>query len=229
MENADLRIVSRVDGETVERIAAAFASEETAILSPLELVDRVTAALDGSSSWGLSQADRSGRSTETARILVVSLLQLLQFAMRRRIDVQSLVEERRTALQTNQSAGQDVEALEEGLQVLERLLTIPAFHLAARAVDLIYDFDNLLRASRVLTDVRPLFNEDADGIDGGVVAHTLRLQFDHAGQPDEIQLSLDATDLRQLIQHCERALQKEQTAREDLLKRAKVRTTKSPD
>ena len=95
---------------------------------------------------------------------------------------------------------------------------------AAKALDLSYDCDNLLQRSRVLTDIRPLFTDDAGRIEGAVVAHTLRLRYDQAGRNEEISFSLDAADLRQLVVHCDRALLKEKTARRFLMEDADVPT-----
>ena len=94
-----------------------------------------------------------------------------------------------------------------------------------KAIDLLYDCDNLLQRTRVLTDVRPLFSDDARRVEGAVVAHTLRVRYDHAGRDEEISFSLDAADLRRLIDHCERGLLKEATARRELPERADIPTT----
>ena len=92
-----------------------------------------------------------------------------------------------------------------------------------------YASDNLLQSTRILTDVRPLFSDDAQSIDGAVVAHTLRLRYDSAGIDHELSLALDSSDLHKLIEDCERALQKEKTAQERICNAASIPSMRIED
>jgi hypothetical protein len=116
----------------------------------------------------------------------------------------------------------------QGLSYLNELSCVRAIANTAKAIELSYDSDNLLQHTRILTDVRPLFSEDAQSIDGAIVAHTLRLRYDSAGVDHELSLALDISDLRRLIEDCERALLKEQTAQKKLCKPANVPSMQSP-
>lgn len=82
-----------------------------------------------------------------------------------------------------------------------------------KALDVAYEYANLLQSSRIMTDVRPVFNEDGDAIEGAVVAFTLRMNLLNAGHSQSLSIALDALDLRLLLEQCERALQKAETAR----------------
>jgi hypothetical protein len=110
----------------------------------------------------------------------------------------------------------------EGLEILNQLACLPAIANTSRAIELSYDSDNLLQRTRILTDVRPLFSDDAQSIEGAIVAHTLRLRYDSAGVDHELSLALDSSDLHRLIGDCNRALLKESTAQEKLCKPANV-------
>src|SRR5207248_2371487 len=49
--------------------------------------------------------------------------------------------------------------------------------LVAKAIDLSYEYANLYRRARIVTDVRPLYTEDAGAIEGAVVSFSLGLRF----------------------------------------------------
>ena len=105
------------------------------------------------------------------------------------------------------------EQIQQSARVLQRLSGLPAFRTTSKAIELLYDCDNLLQRTRIMTDVRPIFAEDPSQIDGAVVSHTLRIRYDSAGNDREMSLALDDRDLRKLIADCERALAKAEAAR----------------
>jgi hypothetical protein len=115
-----------------------------------------------------------------------------------------------------------IEEIRRGFENLAQLATVNSIAQTAKAIELAYDSDNLLQRTRILTDVRPLFSDDAKSIDGAVVAHTLRLRYDSAGVDHEISVALDSSDLHKLIEDCQRALDKEKTAQEQLCLPAEI-------
>lgn len=86
--------------------------------------------------------------------------------------------------------------------------------LAAAAVDLAYDYTNLLRRTRILTDVRPIFDWDGEVIEGAVVSFTLRIRYDNAQGEHEISIAMDALDVDALWDQCRRARKKALAARQ---------------
>jgi hypothetical protein len=103
------------------------------------------------------------------------------------------------------------------------LLSIDKVALVIKALDLEYDYQNLLRRVRILTDIRPVFNSAASEIRGAIVTFTLRLSYDspEAEESHGLEISLDEKDIRILKDECERALAKAKSA-EDYLKKSKV-------
>ncbi len=93
-----------------------------------------------------------------------------------------------------------------------KLLGLNAFRLAAATIDLSYDYANLFRNGRIITDVRPIFTGDALGIEGAVISFTLRLRFDSVDGGHELSIALDQEDIEDLLKQCQRALKKSQTA-----------------
>jgi hypothetical protein len=167
-------------------------------------------------------------SVETAEAIVRQCLNLQSGHRQYRCEISEL------ATAQSEQACQLLEAADADLELAEfdrvrlaytHLATFAAIRSVwrtAKAIELSYDCDNLLQRTRVMTDVRPLFEDGGHAIDGAVVAHTLRLSYDSAGTDHEISLSLDGTDLRRLIEDCERALQKEKSAHEQLCRPANV-------
>jgi len=104
-----------------------------------------------------------------------------------------------------------------------QLVSNRAFRLVSKTIDLAYEYPYLYRRARVLTDVRPIFNEDAKQIEGAIVTFSLRLRYDGIGGDDGISIAMDEQDLRQLFEQCHRALAKARTL-EDFIKRTGLPT-----
>jgi hypothetical protein len=107
---------------------------------------------------------------------------------------------------------------------LERLISLPILSLSSKTLDLSYEHPQLLQNARIITEIRPVFNEDASKIDGAVVSHNLVLQYDDLEGNHDLTLAMDEADVFSLIAQCERAVKKAQTAKEQLQNGAKIPT-----
>ena len=96
--------------------------------------------------------------------------------------------------------------------LLAELLRLESVGTVVKALDISYEYANVLRYSRIMTDIRPIFDEEADVIKGAVVSFTLRMSYFNAGESRSLSISLDATDLEILSNQCHRALKKAETA-----------------
>jgi hypothetical protein len=100
---------------------------------------------------------------------------------------------------------------------LERLLNTQSISLAAKAIDISYDFERVYIAGRLLTSVRPVFDEHREEIVGSTIVQTLRLEFVSSdGDQSSISIALDADDIKQLRKECERAINKAETAKGEI-------------
>lgn len=115
------------------------------------------------------------------------------------------------------------EVLQESLtQRLVMLLDTKIVDLLGRGLDLLAEHEHLLVSARILSDIRPLFDqEDPADVDGSVIGHVLRLSFAR-GEPRTLDVALDLDDLRRLEIAIQRAVQKEEKLR------AMVRSTNNP-
>lgn len=93
---------------------------------------------------------------------------------------------------------------------LEKLLKVPSISLAAKATNILFQNERSLMSSRILTDVRPVFDIDTNDIGGGLVIHTLKLEYfaDNDDAFKQFFVSLDSDDIDELIRNLERAKQK---------------------
>jgi len=83
--------------------------------------------------------------------------------------------------------------------------------LLQKARTLQYAYEHLLRSARILTDVRPVYDDDADEILGGVVTHSLVIEYTEGGRHHHSYFALDTQDVGRLKQQCERAERKAAT------------------
>jgi hypothetical protein len=82
----------------------------------------------------------------------------------------------------------------------------------AKAVDVSREFERLFHRSRVITDIRPVFESDARRKPlGAVIVHTLRIDYFSQGRVHTTSLAMEPDDLKQLIKTLERAETKADT------------------
>lgn len=210
----DLQLIGGLDAAQVQSVRVSLSATDERIERPESLVVAASETVD----------------LKVAEAIVRQLLQLQNAARRSGYAVEELTEIHAGQLGQHYSeSAAELQRLVSGLSILNELSSVRAIARTAKAIELSYDSDNLLQRTRILTDVRPLFADDAQSIDGAIVAHTLRLRYDSAGVDHELSLALDNSDLRRLIEDCERALLKEQTAQEKLCRPANIPSLPSPD
>lgn len=100
---------------------------------------------------------------------------------------------------------------------LERLLATQSVSLAAKALDISYDFERVYIAGRLLTSIRPVFDDPRENIMGSTIVQTLRIEFVAAnGDQASISIALDADDIKQLMNECKRAINKAAKAKNEM-------------
>jgi hypothetical protein len=89
--------------------------------------------------------------------------------------------------------------------------------ISMKAQELGYTHENLLVSSRLITDIRPVFDSSGESLRELVVTHTLFLRYSDAKQdPCVASFALDSEDVANLLSECQRAATKTQTVREAL-------------
>lgn len=101
-----------------------------------------------------------------------------------------------------------------GLLVFGELLTRvlnSAFGKSIKAVDVLYEQERLLQAARVITDIRPVFEDDPSRPPyAALLIHTLRIEYHDTGANDvrSIEFVMDSEDVRRLARLLDRATAK---------------------
>jgi hypothetical protein len=92
---------------------------------------------------------------------------------------------------------------------LVRLLQADSLASTARAIDVQTEHQRVFHDARVLTDVRPVFDDEpAIRPSGAVITHTLKVDYFESGEFREIYIALDHADLVRLESVVDRALAK---------------------
>lgn len=79
-----------------------------------------------------------------------------------------------------------------------------------KVIDLTYDYEKLYERARVLTDIRPIFDDERSEISGALIAQSLSLHYFNDSGQHSITLALDEKDVISLMDSCEMALRKAQ-------------------
>lgn len=142
-----------------------------------------------------------------------------------------------------QGPGEVVEGLELGIKALEKwpedklakfaklkgslskLLAADSITVAAKALELSYEHEHLFDNVKIITDVRPVFDNEKTKILGGIVIQTMTIHFsaqDSASNFSSITIGLEAADIRALQQACGDALRKAEAAKELIKQRCGI-------
>ncbi|MEC4991247.1 MAG: hypothetical protein SAJ37_21135 [Oscillatoria sp. PMC 1068.18] len=104
-------------------------------------------------------------------------------------------------------------SLDEQNKLQERLSSFlqidHIFGVMSKAIGVMTEQSNLFLHSRILTDIRPVFNVDSESeIVGVVVIHNLKIEYRHEDKKKEFFVALDRNDIRELQNQLERAINK---------------------
>jgi hypothetical protein len=134
---------------------------------------------------------------------------LKAFAKRSQTSSDDIVEAIQQQIENSEWPSEKKDKWSKRKPLFRRLLDAQSIALSAKATDLLYDFDHLLLSSRIITDMRPIFDDERKKILGAVITHTLRLEwYSVDGDRRSISLAIDAGDIENLKRICEFAVQK---------------------
>jgi hypothetical protein len=115
-----------------------------------------------------------------------------------------------------ENVGSAVEKDGGSKEVLSRrlvaLLTARDLVAVGKAADIITEYDQVLNLARIISDIRPVFGNNAsDDPMGAVIVHTLKIDYFHDNRVNTISFALDADDLADLKRVVDRAQEKQRT------------------
>jgi|SRR5918911_45064 hypothetical protein len=94
---------------------------------------------------------------------------------------------------------------------LSQIFNVSSLLLAAKARSVMLEYDNIFYKARVLTDVRPVFGEDAAETRAWMIIHNLRIHYHEGEDHKDFFVALDVKDIQKLIDSLERAKVKAET------------------
>lgn len=155
-------------------------------------------------------------SPEKVSCIMDVLMSLVTLCKQRNITPEELLTGLDNGIASSKSWSEDETTKWKGLRpVLVKLFSLPALSIVVKALDLSYDYANLLQTAKILTDIRPVFDSDATSIQGSVVSHTLRIYYTSLeGNRHSLSLALDESDVIDLSKACERAMKKAKVAKD---------------
>ncbi|WP_040432991.1 hypothetical protein [Chlorobium ferrooxidans] len=155
------------------------------------------------------------RKTYEAKAISRLLISIYTLCRQRNLEIKILLEGLLSGIESTESGWTEKQISDwKDLQPhIERLFTINNVKSIVKALDLSYDYANLYQSAKILTDIRPIFDDSATEIQGSVISFTFRLYFDNLEGSKNISIALDVDDIKSLKATCVRALKKAKTAK----------------
>lgn len=209
----DLQVIRDLEDGVIQTVIDHLTNLETVLLKPSELLTAIRSQLSGA------------EAETTSECLMRQALSLNGLMLRTGMEASTILKGISSGLESESSwTPENVKKWEDLQPVFRNLLCTDAFRLVATAVDLSYEYANLYRNGRILTDIRPLFTQDASDIEGAVVSYAMRLRYDSIDGEHELNIAMDENDIRDLSEQCARAIKKSRTAQKTMAKTAGIPT-----
>ena len=199
----NLSIIRDLGAETLEAIVNKLSNIDPPPIRPYDLCRAINEILP----------DRS----EEANTVMKQLMSLYTLRRRRNLTSQDLLEGILYGITTTGQrrwTDEQITLWKKLKPQLQNLLSLSNVWNVVKSLDLSYDYTNLLQNVKIITDIRPVFSEDAKTIQGSIVSYTLRLYYNSLQRGNSLSIALDKDDIKRLLEMCERALKKGESAKE---------------
>lgn len=186
---------------------------------------RLTSDIEESDGSTSAILDMLGKGGFSGRVTFRALISLLLLQRQSRVAVRDLVDALRESIAEGSDDGETEQVGSEAASAagglagdgLVVLLDNPTLRGHAKALGLRNEYERILTGSRLITDIRPIF-DDVDGsaaIRAVVVNHSMRLRYvGNDRETRDLHLALDTSDLQKLKEQVDRALLKDRATQE---------------
>ena len=188
--------LSSLSDESAAQLLSAINSS-TPISNPRVMATRIGPSVPSISPEDLTQIVNALFSLSAVRVL-------------HKVAIPSFVDDVGDSLQSKKS-DVDVAALKSRL---EKLLQADSLIVGAKASAIQREHPNVLVDARILTDLRPVFEDGPESLRGAVVVHMLKLTCIRTNEPAEFFFALDDGDLEILQKTIARAETKSKALRD---------------
>ncbi|MGO9155135.1 hypothetical protein [Mycobacterium sp.] len=179
------------------------------MLAPLLQLDpdageQLSKEIDQSDGTFASITDLLDKRGIDGRIALSALMSLMAAGRRYRIPPESLVSALKESLGIKEQGA--------GVTALVQNAAVQRF---AKALSLRNEYERIITDTRILSDIRPVFDDDAEdpSIQAAIVNHTLRFTYTAGdGERHETHFALDTADLKKLKAQIEKALKKDKSS-----------------
>lgn len=214
------------DGRLASLVSSALPDLEVLAQDPKLIADIASALADTKPSLAyadLAQAvsEKTGRADSAVAPVVRILRRLALSQLPKEMSAESFVNALTDDL-TGPDAPWSSDYQEQWKDVAPNLIRAlspgSAMYLSAKAYDLLFEQSLAVCSARIITDMRPVFDDTADTMEAILPFHTLVLKCHEGGKEGHrnIYVALDATDLEDLGEQVERAKRKEQLVKKKL-------------
>jgi hypothetical protein len=136
------------------------------------------------------------------------------------------VDEFATAIAESSVATNELKLSQADEQLLrERLIKVfvgrKGLSITLKAMGVMVDQERTFYSARILTDVRPVFDEKGETVDAAVIVHNLRIHYGQDSEHKDFYVSLDTSDIADIREALDRADAKAKSL-EGILKRSGV-------
>jgi hypothetical protein len=201
---ADLKAILELGPQLLGKVVDRIDQLEPAPLAPAELQSAIQEVVPGDAT--------------VVDGILRQALSLTSLQRRRKLETDAVLGGVRSGLKTADPPwdGPAIERWRELEPAFRRLISSKKIETTAKVLDLSYDYANLLQATRIVTDIRPVFDNDVTKIDGAVVSFTLRLSYDNSEGNHSLSIAMNQEDIKILKDQCDRALKKGALARDTI-------------
>jgi hypothetical protein len=208
---ADLQTITSIDRDLLQRVLNHLCGLTSELLRPKQLRSEISSVLSD--------------NEENVEAVTRQLLSFHSLIGQIRLAPSEIISAVTNSLATDEKwSDESLAAWREREGIIRDLLSLDSVRIVAKALDLSYEYANLLRTGRIITDVRPVFTLDAKAIDGAVISHKLFVRYDNVEGLKTVTMTLDEADVKSLQKECARALDKANTVAAHLSKGIPMRT-----
>lgn len=215
---SSLQLLSSIGSEGISAIGQILRGAKTAPITAKDMVKLVQGSLDDT-------------ARALAKPIVWQILSLYDFGHNEELQPREIVEVLTSAIEDLDPPWNNKEQKkwQEACAPLENLLTISELGTICKSNELSKESSILLRDARIITDIRPVFNNDADKIKATLITHTLRIDYETQSDYQSLDIAVGYNDIESLLQTCQRALQKARIAKDFIDSTTSVKASISGD
>ncbi|ASJ71087.1 hypothetical protein IMCC3135_04870 [Granulosicoccus antarcticus IMCC3135] len=105
---------------------------------------------------------------------------------------------------------------------LEAMMCSDVVRLVEKSIRLTFDQSDILTDARIITDIRPVYDDDREIIERALIVQTMRIDYYNSGRKKTLSLALDNADLMRLKECVEKAMSKAVSAKALIETEAKI-------